>query len=112
MQDDALPLAGIRVIEFTHMVMGPSVGVILADLGADVIKVEPAGGDQTRKLLGSGAGYFPMFNRNKRSICLDLKSDAGLACAKAPISSSRISGRARSIGSGSATRRSRRPIRG
>ena len=82
MQDDALPLAGIRVIEFTHMVMGPSVGVILADLGADVVKVEPAGGDQTRKLLGSGAGYFPMFNRNKRSICLDLKSDAGLAAAR------------------------------
>ena len=77
-----LPLAGIRVIEFTHMVMGPSVGVILADLGADVIKVEPAGGDQTRKLLGSGAGYFPMFNRNKRSICLDLKSPAGLAAAR------------------------------
>ncbi|WP_298686263.1 CoA transferase [uncultured Sphingomonas sp.] len=83
MQDDALPLAGIKVIEFTHMVMGPSTGVILADLGADVIKVEPLGGDQTRKLLGSGAGYFPMFNRNKRSICLDLKSEAGLAAARA-----------------------------
>jgi crotonobetainyl-CoA:carnitine CoA-transferase CaiB-like acyl-CoA transferase len=83
MQDDELPLAGIKVIEFTHMVMGPSVGVILADLGADVIKVEPAGGDQTRKLLGSGAGYFPMFNRNKRSICLDLKSAPGLAAARA-----------------------------
>ena len=82
MQDDALPLAGIKVIEFTHMVMGPSTGVILADLGADVIKVEPLGGDQTRKLLGSGAGYFPMFNRNKRSICLDLKSPAGLAAAR------------------------------
>jgi crotonobetainyl-CoA:carnitine CoA-transferase CaiB-like acyl-CoA transferase len=80
--DDALPLAGIKIIEFTHMVMGPSVGVILADLGADVIKVEPLGGDQTRRLLGSGAGYFPMFNRNKRSICLDLKSDAGLTAAK------------------------------
>jgi len=83
MQDDALPLAGIKVIEFTHMVMGPSTGVILADLGADVIKVEPSGGDQTRRLLGSGAGYFPMFNRNKRSICLDLKSDAGLGAARA-----------------------------
>ena len=83
MQNDALPLAGIKVIEFTHMVMGPSTGVILADLGADVIKVEPLGGDQTRKLLGSGAGYFPMFNRNKRSICLDLKSEAGLAAARA-----------------------------
>ncbi len=81
MNDETLPLAGIRVIEFTHMVMGPSVGVILADLGADVIKVEPAGGDQTRKLLGSGAGYFPMFNRNKRSICLDLKSESGLEVA-------------------------------
>jgi crotonobetainyl-CoA:carnitine CoA-transferase CaiB-like acyl-CoA transferase len=80
--NEALPLAGIRVIEFTHMVMGPSVGVILADLGADVIKVEPKGGDQTRRLLGSGAGYFPMFNRNKRSICLDLKADAGLAAAR------------------------------
>ncbi len=82
MDQDALPLAGITVIEFTHMVMGPSVGVILADLGADVIKVEPVGGDQTRRLLGSGAGYFPMFNRNKRSICLDLKSEAGLTVAR------------------------------
>ncbi|PVX30671.1 CaiB/BaiF CoA transferase family protein [Sphingomonas pokkalii] len=77
MDRDALPLAGIRVVEFSHMVMGPSIGVILGDLGADVVKVEPLGGDQTRKLLGSGAGYFPMFNRNKRSICLDLKSDNG-----------------------------------
>lgn len=64
------------------MVMGPSTGAILADLGADVIKVEPIGGDQTRGLLGSGSGYFPMFNRNKRSICIDLKSEAGLAAAK------------------------------
>ncbi|WP_375395408.1 CaiB/BaiF CoA transferase family protein [uncultured Sphingomonas sp.] len=83
MDADHLPLTGIRVIEFTHMVMGPSVGVILADLGADVIRVEPPGGDRTRRLLGSGAGYFPMFNRNKRSICLDLKSEAGLAAARA-----------------------------
>ncbi|QUT08120.1 CoA transferase [Sphingobium phenoxybenzoativorans] len=77
-----LPLAGIRVVEFSHMVMGPSVGVILADLGADVVKVEPEGGDKTRSLLGSGAGYFPMFNRNKRSICLDLKSESGLETAR------------------------------
>lgn len=77
-----LPLAGVRVIEFSHMVMGPSTGAILADLGADVIKVEPLGGDQTRRLLGSGSGYFPMFNRNKRSICIDLKSAAGLATAR------------------------------
>ncbi|CUS44654.1 Hydroxymethylglutaryl-CoA lyase [hydrothermal vent metagenome] len=64
------------------MVMGPAVGVILADLGAEVVKVEPIGGDQTRDLLGSGAGYFPMFNRNKRSICLDLKSADGLEVAR------------------------------
>lgn len=76
------PLSGVRVVEFSHMVMGPSVGAILADLGADVIKVEPVGGDRTRRLLGSGSGYFAMFNRNKRSICLDLKSEAGLGAAK------------------------------
>src|SRR3546814_1043543 len=64
------------------MVMGPTAGVVLADLGADDIKVEPVGGDHTRTLLGSGAGYFPMFNRNKRSICLDLKSPDGLIAAR------------------------------
>src|SRR3546814_10173981 len=64
------------------MVMGPTAGVLLADLGADVIKVEPVGGDHTRTLLGSGACYFPMFNRNKRSICLDLKSPDGLIAAR------------------------------
>ncbi len=72
-----LPLSGIKVVEFTHMVMGPTAGVILADMGASVIKVEPLKGDNTRHLHGSGAGYFPMYNRNKRSICLDLKSDQG-----------------------------------
>ena len=72
-----LPLSGVRVIEFTHMVMGPAAGLILADLGADVIKVEPVLGDSTRHLLGSGAGYFPMYNRNKRSLCVDLKADEG-----------------------------------
>jgi crotonobetainyl-CoA:carnitine CoA-transferase CaiB-like acyl-CoA transferase len=75
------PLAGLRVVEFSHMVMGPSAGVILGDLGAEVIKVEPLGGDKTRRLVGSGAGYFPMFNRNKRSVCLDLKSESGVALA-------------------------------
>ncbi|MDA5192893.1 CoA transferase [Alphaproteobacteria bacterium LMG 31809] len=79
---EALPLAGLKVIEFTHMVMGPSIGVILADLGAEVTKVEPLGGDATRRLLGAGSGYFPTFNRNKRSICLDLKSVDGLGVAK------------------------------
>jgi crotonobetainyl-CoA:carnitine CoA-transferase CaiB-like acyl-CoA transferase len=82
MEEQELPLSGIRVVEFSHMVMGPSIGLILGDLGADVIKVEPIGGDRTRRLLGSGAGYFPMFNRNKRSICLDLKSDEGLGIAR------------------------------
>ena len=72
-----LPLSGIKVVEFTHMVMGPTVGCILADLGADVVKVEPVKGDNTRRLIGSGAGYFSMFNRNKRSICIDLKNEKG-----------------------------------
>jgi len=75
----SLPLAGVRVIEFTHMVMGPAAGLVLADMGADVIKIEPVGGDSTRRLLGSGSGYFPMYNRNKRSLCVNLKSDEGKA---------------------------------
>lgn len=85
MDQDAYPLAGLKVIEFTHMVMGPSVGVILGDLGADVVRIEPEGGDPTRKLLGSGAGYFPMFNRNKRSLCLNLKDAGDLARARALV---------------------------
>jgi len=76
------PLAGLKVVEFTHMVMGPTVGHILASLGAEVVRVEPIGGDQTRRLLGSGAGYFPMYNRHKASICLDLKSADGLKIAR------------------------------
>jgi len=75
----SLPLAGVKVIEFTHMVMGPAAGLMLADMGADVIKIEPVGGDATRRLLGSGAGYFPMYNRNKRSFCVNLKSEEGKA---------------------------------
>jgi crotonobetainyl-CoA:carnitine CoA-transferase CaiB-like acyl-CoA transferase len=84
------PLAGLKVIEFTHMVMGPSIGVVLADLGAEVLKIEPIGGDPTRRLLGSGAGYFPMFNRNKRSLCLDLKSLDGVAIARRLIESADV----------------------
>ena len=76
-----LPYEGIRVVEFTHMVMGPTCGMVLADLGAEVIKVEPIGhgheGDNTRKLLGSGAGFYPLFNRNKKSLALDLKTPEG-----------------------------------
>ncbi|WP_233426898.1 CaiB/BaiF CoA transferase family protein [Rhizobium mongolense] len=78
-----LPLVGIKVVEFSHMIMGPSCGMILADLGADVVKVEPfPNGDNTRRLNGSGAGFFPTFNRNKRSIVLDLKSGDGRAAAE------------------------------
>jgi crotonobetainyl-CoA:carnitine CoA-transferase CaiB-like acyl-CoA transferase len=75
---ETLPLAGIRVVEFTHMVMGPTCGMLLADLGADVIKVEPIKGDNTRRLLGSGAGFFPLYNRNKRSFSVDLKTAEGM----------------------------------
>jgi len=74
-----LPLNGLKVIEFSHMVMGPAAGLMLADMGAEVIKVEPLGGDKTRRLRGAGAGYFPMYNRNKKSLCIDLKSPEGKA---------------------------------
>jgi len=76
------PLAGLRVVEFTHMVMGPTCGMVLADLGAEVIKVEPIQGDSTRRLLGAGAGFFPMFNRNKKSVAVDLRSAEGLDVAR------------------------------
>ena len=78
----SLPLQGIRVVEFTHMVMGPAVGTVLVELGAEVIRIEPIGGDSTRSLMGSGAGYFPMYNRNKKSVCLDLKATRGLELAR------------------------------
>jgi crotonobetainyl-CoA:carnitine CoA-transferase CaiB-like acyl-CoA transferase len=77
-----LPLAGLKVVEFTHMVMGPTCGLVLADLGAEVIKVEPVDGDRTRTLLGSGAGFFPMFNRNKKSIRIKLQHPEGAAAAR------------------------------
>src|SRR5262252_3810998 len=88
--DSSLPLAGVRVVEFTHMVMGPTCGMMLADLGAEAIKVEPIDGDRTRRLLGAGAGFFPMFNRNKKSILVDLRRPAGAEvacrlCASADI---------------------------
>src|SRR5271170_2828855 len=73
------PLAGIRVLEFCHTIMGPTAGLIMADLGADVIKVEPTFGDSTRRLSGFAAGFFSAFNRNKRSIAIDLKADEGRA---------------------------------
>jgi crotonobetainyl-CoA:carnitine CoA-transferase CaiB-like acyl-CoA transferase len=75
----ALPLSGVRVLEFCHTIMGPSAGLILADLGADVIKIEPANGDPTRRRIGFAAGFFATFNRNKRSFAVDLKSAEGRA---------------------------------
>lgn len=74
-----LPLEGVRVVEFAHMVMGPTCGLVLADLGAEVVKVEPLEGDNTRRLMGAGAGFYPIFNRNKKSLAVDLKSEAGRA---------------------------------
>lgn len=88
------PYAGLRVVEFSHMVMGPTCGMILADMGAEVIKVEPLGGqkkgDATRDLLGSGAGFFPMFNRNKKSVALNLDTPEGLSAAKRLIGSADV----------------------
>ena len=71
MTGTGLPLDGVRVIEMTHMVMGPTCGMILAQLGAEVIKVEPPAGDKTRWLGGMGTSFFPLFNRGKRSVVLD-----------------------------------------
>jgi crotonobetainyl-CoA:carnitine CoA-transferase CaiB-like acyl-CoA transferase len=76
------PLKGVRVVEFTHMVMGPTCAMVLADMGAEVVKVEPIEGEGTRRLLGAGAGFFPMFNRNKKSIGVDLKQAAGAEVAR------------------------------
>jgi crotonobetainyl-CoA:carnitine CoA-transferase CaiB-like acyl-CoA transferase len=76
-----LPLDGMRVVEFTHMVMGPTCGMILADLGAEVIKIEPPGGDKTRRLPGLGIGFFRSFNRNKKSVVLDITTPEGHAAA-------------------------------
>jgi crotonobetainyl-CoA:carnitine CoA-transferase CaiB-like acyl-CoA transferase len=71
MTGTGLPLEGVRVVEMTHMVMGPTCGMILAQLGAEVIKVEPPAGDKTRSLGGMGTSFFPLFNRGKRSVVLD-----------------------------------------
>jgi len=85
-----LPLSGIRVVEFSHMIMGPSCGMILGDLGAEVIKVEPPGGDKTRTMIGSGAGFFRVFNRNKKSVAADLGRPADRARIDALIASADI----------------------
>lgn len=84
------PLRGVRVVEFTHMVMGPTCAMVLADMGAEVIKVEPVDGEGTRRLLGAGAGFFPMFNRNKKSIGIDLKKPEGAEVARRLASSADV----------------------
>ena len=101
------PLKGLRVLEFSHTIMGPCAGLLLADLGADVVKVEPApAGDHTRRLPGFASGFFATFNRNKRSLALDLKSAEGQATAHrlvaGPTSCWRITARARWSGSAAA----------
>lgn len=112
---ERLPLDGIRVVECTHMVMGPTCGMILADLGAEVIKIEPITGDNTRKLLGSGAGFFPMFNRNKKSLSVDLKDPAGLDLVLKLIDTADVfsenfkSGTMDKLGLGQAALKSRNP---
>jgi crotonobetainyl-CoA:carnitine CoA-transferase CaiB-like acyl-CoA transferase len=88
---EPMPLAGLRVLDFGHTVMGPTAGLILADLGAEVIRVEPApGGDPTRKLKGFGTGYFPFFNRNKKSVAINLKTPEGLDLAKQLIATADV----------------------
>lgn len=79
MTSEIRPLAGLRVIEMTHMIMGPTCGMFLGFLGAEVIKVEPPEGDKTRDLTGMGRGFYPTFNRGKKSVTLDLKTEAGKA---------------------------------
>jgi crotonobetainyl-CoA:carnitine CoA-transferase CaiB-like acyl-CoA transferase len=86
-----LPLDGVRVVEFSHMVMGPTCGLLLADLGAEVIKVEPEGkGDPTRYLKSTGAGFFASFSRNKKSVTLDLGSPEGIEAAKKLIATADV----------------------
>ncbi len=111
-----LPLEGIRVVELSHMVMGPSCGMILADLGAEVIKVEPRGeGDKTRRLPGSGSGLFATFNRNKKSIQLDIHDAEDLDTLLALLDTSDVlvenfrGGKMESYGLGYETLRARNP---
>ena len=86
-----LPLDGIRVLEMGHTVMGPTCGLVLADMGAEVIKIEKAPrGDDTRRLIGFGQGFFLYFNRNKKSLSVDLKSEKGAALVKKLAASSDV----------------------
>jgi crotonobetainyl-CoA:carnitine CoA-transferase CaiB-like acyl-CoA transferase len=82
MGSNDLPLSGLRVLDFGHTVMGPTAGLILADLGAKVIRIEPVDGDPTRRLKGFGTGYFPFYNRNKQSVAINLKDLRGIEIVK------------------------------
>jgi crotonobetainyl-CoA:carnitine CoA-transferase CaiB-like acyl-CoA transferase len=90
MTSRTLPLDGIRVLEFGHTILGPCCGMVLADMGAEVIKIEPPEGERTRRLKGFGAGYFAYFNRNKKSVTLDYKTHAGLAAARRLIANADV----------------------
>jgi crotonobetainyl-CoA:carnitine CoA-transferase CaiB-like acyl-CoA transferase len=80
LSSEGLPFSGTRVLEFSHAVMGPAAGLVLADLGAEVIRIEPAPqGDHTRQLKGFGTGFHTFYNRNKKSLAVNLKSEAGYA---------------------------------
>jgi crotonobetainyl-CoA:carnitine CoA-transferase CaiB-like acyl-CoA transferase len=85
-----LPLAGIRVLEFGHTILGPCCGMVLADLGAEVIKIEPPGGERTRRLKGFGTGYFAYYNRNKKSVIADYKSPEGAGVVRDLIRSADV----------------------
>ena len=86
-----LPLSGIRVVELGHTVMGPSCGLILADMGAQVIKIERAPqGDDTRRLMGFGQGFFSFYNRNKKSLSIDLKAPRGIEVVKKLVAASDV----------------------
>jgi crotonobetainyl-CoA:carnitine CoA-transferase CaiB-like acyl-CoA transferase len=89
-EGDRLPLDGVRVVEFSHVVMGPACGLILADLGADVVKVEPTTGDKTRTLGAASAGVFTTYSRNKRSVAIDVRTAEGLAFAKRLVADSDV----------------------
>ncbi|MFC2967986.1 CaiB/BaiF CoA transferase family protein [Acidimangrovimonas pyrenivorans] len=90
MPDQFAPLAGIRVVEMSHMIMGPSCGMFLANLGAEVIKVEPPKGDKTRHLTGMGRPMFPLFNRGKKSVTLDVKTEDGRDALRALLATADV----------------------
>ncbi|WP_426808120.1 CaiB/BaiF CoA transferase family protein [Pseudomonas sp. WOUb67] len=110
-----LPLDGIRVVEISHMVMGPTCGMILGDLGAEVIKIEPVRGDGTRRLLGAGAGFFRTFNRNKQCIAVDVETPEGREAVLQLIDTADVfienfkPGRMHKLGLGYAALRERNP---